>query len=67
MQFPDGEPRLLAAPNPGRTCLWAISCGSRHTFCIWIGHDDPRKFADPEAARKAALRTIERLASSVNP
>jgi penicillin-binding protein 1A len=65
MQFPDGEPRLLTAASPASSDVWAVSFGSRHAICLWIGHDKPRRLDDSAAIRMEAERTIERMARSL--
>jgi len=67
MQFPDGEPRLLVALSPARTDLWAVSCGARHTLCLWAGHDSPQPLEDPDAALALGNETIARLVRSLRP
>ena len=67
MQFPDGEPRLLAATNPGKTDAWGVSFGSEHSLCIWIGHDQPSRLDEPDIILKEVHKTAQRLAESLLP
>lgn len=67
MQFPDGEPRLLTGMSPAKTDVWAVSFGSTHTICIWIGHDKPSRLDDSDIILKEIHTTIDRMARSLLP
>jgi len=67
MQFPDGEPRLLTAISPAKTDLWAVSFGTRHAICIWLGHDNPRRLDGSDTILREVNKTIRRVALSLTP
>lgn len=67
MQFPDGEPRILTGPNPGKTDLWGVSFGSRHAICLWVGHDKPRRLDDSDKILAEVRSSLRRIARSLLP
>lgn len=67
IQFPRGTQRILIGTSPAKTDIWAISCGSLHTVCLWVGHDKPRRLDSPDIIRSQVLNTIERIALSLAP
>ncbi len=67
IQFPRGTRRILIGTSPAKTDIWAVSCGSLHTVCLWVGHDKPRRLDSPDIIKAEVRNTIERIALNLTP
>ncbi len=67
MQFPDGEPRVMVGSNPAKTDAWGVFFGSRHTICVWLGHDRPRRLDGLDMIRTELRKTLHRMTLGLMP
>ena len=67
IQFPQETLRILVGTSPAKTDIWAVSCGSQHVVCLWVGHDRPRRLDSPDIIRAEVRNTIERIALHLTP